>query len=206
MSTSSTITARTLVDAIAPDRSTTVDALLVVSAATLTALAAQVSIPLPWTPVPFTLQPMAVLLTAAALGWRRGALAQLLYLTAGLSGLPVFAPSPLLPPGPARLIGPTGGYLLAYVPAALLVGFLAERRLDRSRISAALAMTAGLAVIYLGGAGWLALISGKSLREAAALGVAPFLWGDLIKVILAAIGLPAIWKWIGRAHDAASPQ
>jgi biotin transport system substrate-specific component len=197
MSTPLSLNARTLVDALAPERSVAADFLLVVAAAALTALAAQISVPLPWTPIPFTLQPMAVLLSAAALGWRRAALAQAMYLAAGLSGLPVFAPSPLLPPGPARLFGPTGGYLLAYVPAALLVGFLAEKRLDRTWASAAVAMAAGLGVIYLGGASWLSVVFGKSLSETVALGVTPFLLGDVLKVLVAAFGLPAIWRWVG---------
>jgi biotin transport system substrate-specific component len=123
-----------------------------------------------------------------------------MYLAAGLSGLPVFAPSPLLPPGPARLFGPTGGYLLAYVPAALLVGFLAEKRLDRTWASAAVAMAAGLGVIYLGGASWLSVVFGKSLSETVALGVTPFLLGDVLKVLVAAFGLPAIWRWVGRMN------
>src|SRR5512135_696439 len=97
----------------------------VLFATVATIAAAQVSIPLPFTPVPFTLQPMIVLLGGAALGARLGAASQLAYLAAGLAGLPVFAASPVLPPGIARLLGPTGGYLLAYPFAAALTGFLA---------------------------------------------------------------------------------
>src|SRR6185312_15589635 len=96
----------------------------------LTAAAAQVSIPLPFTPVPFTLQPMIVLLGGAALGARLGATSQALYLCLGLIGLPVFAASPTLPPGAARLIGPTAGFLLSYPLAAFVTGWLAERRFD----------------------------------------------------------------------------
>ena len=99
--------------------------------AALTAAAAQVSIPLPFTPVPFTLQPMVVLLGGAALGARLGMSAQVLYLLAGIAGLPVFAASPVLPPGALRLLGPTGGYLMAYPFAAFLTGWLAERGFDR---------------------------------------------------------------------------
>ena len=99
--------------------------------AALTAAAAQVSIPLPFTPVPFTLQPMIVLMGGAALGRRLGCYSQILYLVAGVAGLPVFAASPLLPPGAARLLGPTGGYLVSYPLAAWVVGALAERGFDR---------------------------------------------------------------------------
>src|SRR5678810_122070 len=91
----------------------------------LTVAAAQVSIPLPFTPVPFTLQPMIVLLGGAALGSRLGMTSQVLYLVLGLAGLPVFAASPVLPQGFARLLGPTGGYLMSYPAAAFVAGYLA---------------------------------------------------------------------------------
>src|SRR5438445_8064889 len=93
----------------------------------LTAAAAQISVPLPFTPVPFTFQPMVVLLGATALGPRLGMASQILYLALGFAGLPVFAASPLLPQGAARLLGPTGGYLMAYPLAAFTAGWLAER-------------------------------------------------------------------------------
>src|SRR5919204_4882542 len=102
----------------------------------LTAAAAQISIPLPFTPVPFTFQPMVVLLGGAALGARLGMASQLLYLALGLAGLPVFAASPMLPQGAARLLGPTGGYLVSYPLAAWLTGALAERGLDRGYLRA----------------------------------------------------------------------
>src|SRR4029453_1513717 len=93
----------------------------------LTATAAQVSIPLPFTPVPLTLQPMVVLLGGAVLGARLGMSAQLLYLLLGIAGLPVFAASPVLPQGALRLIGPTGGHLMSYPLAAFVAGWFAER-------------------------------------------------------------------------------
>src|SRR5688500_8839433 len=111
------------------DRALKVAAVLFVTA--LTAIAAQVSVPVPFTPVPFTLQPMVVLLGGAALGARLGMASQVLYLTLGMAGLPVFAASPVLPQGIFRLLGPTGGYLMSYPFAAFLTGFLAERRFDR---------------------------------------------------------------------------
>src|SRR6478672_9392056 len=102
----------------------------------LTAAAAQISIPLPFTPVPFTFQPMVVLVGAAALGSRLGMSSQILYLVLGIAGLPVFAASPLLPQGAARLLGPTGGYLMSYPFAAFVAGALAERGFDRRYLAA----------------------------------------------------------------------
>ena len=113
----------------------------------LTALAAQISIPLPFTPVPFTLQPMVVLLGGAALGARLGMMSQVIYLALGIAGFPVFAASPL-PQGVLRLLGPTGGYLMSYPFAAFLTGALAERGFDRNYRTSVLAMGAGLAVIF----------------------------------------------------------
>src|SRR4029434_9253667 len=106
----------------------------------LTAVAAQISIPLPFTPVPFTFQPMVVLVGAAVLGGRLGAASQILYLTLGILGLPVFAASPVLSQGMARLLGPTGGYLMAYPVAAFVTGTLAERGFDRRYVTAVIAM------------------------------------------------------------------
>src|SRR6476661_4466906 len=114
----------------------------------LTAAAAQVSIPLPFTPVPLTLQPMVVLLGGAVLGARLGMSAQALYLLLGIAGLPVFAASPVLPQGALRLIGPTGGYLMSYPFAAFVAGSLAERGLDRRYLTSLFAMACGLVVIF----------------------------------------------------------
>lgn len=168
----------------------------------LTAAAAQVSIPLPFTPVPLTLQPMVVLLGGAALGARLGMASQVLYLLAGASGLPVFAPSPVLLPGVLRLLGPTGGYLLSYPFAAWVTGRLAERGFDRRYLTSVLAMTTGLAVIFAFGVTWLALFARPApLGFAAALqgGLYAFLPVDIYKVLVAAAVLPAAWKVTGRA-------
>jgi len=127
--------------------------------AVLTAAAAQVSIPLPFTPVPLTLQPMVVLLGGAVLGARLGMLTQILYLLAGIAGLPVFAASAALPQGALRLIGPTGGYLMSYPFAAYVTGWLAERGLDRRYLTSVLAMACGLAVIFSFGVLWLAFFA-----------------------------------------------
>lgn len=173
----------------------------VVLVAALTAAAAQVSFPLPFTPVPFTLQPMIVLLGGAALGRRLGCCSQIAYLAAGICGLPVFAASPELPQGVLRLLGPTGGYLISYPLAAWVVGALAERGFDRRYGRSVLAMAAGLVVIYAAGVAWLAFFArvpeAFDLRAAVLAGAAPFLVADTAKIFLAASLLPAMWRLTG---------
>jgi biotin transport system substrate-specific component len=164
----------------------------------LTAAAAQVSFPIPGTAVPFTLQPMIVILAGAVLGSRLGAASQMGYLALGILGLPVFAASPLLPPGAARLLGPSGGYLMAYPVAAFVTGFLAERGFDRRLSTSIAAMLAGVAVIYTGGLAWLSAMHVGTFSLAIAAGAAPFLAADVCKAILAAASLPAAWKMLGR--------
>lgn len=161
--------------------------LAVVLGAALVALAAQVSIPLPGTPVPMTLQPMAVLLVGGLLGARLGALSMILYLAMGAAGLPVFTPTvPLV--GVARLLGPTGGYLLAYPVAAWAVGVTVA---DGSRVwRVACGVLAGLVLIHLGGLAQLAILTGNVSR-AAQFATFPFLLGDLIKL---AILVPVLTK------------
>jgi biotin transport system substrate-specific component len=170
----------------------------VVLAATLTAAAAQFTMPLPFTAVPFVLTPMVVLLAGAALGSRLGALSQILYLAAGVAGLPAFAPSVTLPPGALRLLGPTGGYLLAYPVAAFVTGWLAERGWDRRYFSSAAAMLTGLAIIFAGGVSWLTIGVSQTLTSAFAAGLLPFIALDTIKVAVAAAILPAVWRMLGQ--------
>jgi biotin transport system substrate-specific component len=167
----------------------------------LTAIAAQISVPLPFTPVPFTFQPMVVLIGAAALGSRLGLASQILYLAVGIAGLPVFAASPELPQGAARILGPTGGYLMAYPFAAFLTGWLAERGFDRRYVSAVLAMMCGLVVVFAGGVGWL-MIGASRLDLSAALtaGFYPFVIPDFAKVLVASGVMPALWTITGRAR------
>jgi Uncharacterized conserved protein len=172
----------------------------VVLLAVMTAAAAQVSIPLPFTPVPFTLQPMVVLLGGAALGSRLGMAAQVLYLAAGIAGLPVFAASPLLPQGALRLLGPTGGFLMSYPFAAFLTGWLAERGFDRRYITSVIAMAAGLAVIFTCGVLWLAWFArpgAAGLDAALRTGLYPFLPKDIYKILVAAAVMPAVWRLTG---------
>ena len=167
--------------------------------AALTAAAAQISIPLPFTPVPLTLQPMVVLLGGAVLGARLGMAAQVLYLAAGIAGFPVFAASPTLPQGALRLIGPTGGYLMTYPLAAFVAGWLAERGMDRRYLTSLLAMTCGLAIIFAGGVLWLAFLSRPAIGLAAALrtGLYPFLPIDIFKLLVASMITPGLWNLLG---------
>jgi biotin transport system substrate-specific component len=166
----------------------------VVLAAMLTAAAAQFTSTLPFTAVPFTLAPLAVMLTGAALGSRLGFLSQALYLAAGAAGLAVFAPSVILPPGAGRLVGPTGGYLMAYPVAAFVTGWLAERGWDRRYLTSLASMLAGLAVIFAGGVSWLSLMPGQTIASAIAGGFLPYIAMDLVKAAIAAKVLPISWK------------
>jgi len=179
------------------DLSTAFRACAVLFVTVLTAMAAQVSIPLPFTPVPFTLHTLSVLLGGAALGARLGLASQVLYLAAGIAGLPVFAASPILPQGLARLLGPTGGYLMSYPFAAFITGALAERGFDRRYLTSVLAMTAGLVVIFTVGVAWMAWGAAPiGLDRALRAGLYPFIPADVLKVLLAAAVLPSAWRFL----------
>ena len=143
--------------------------------------AAQVALPLPNTPVPFTLQPLAVLVVGGLLGPRYGALSMVMYLAMGAAGLPVFTPVGL--PGMARLFGPTGGYLLAYPVAAAVMGRLSASPRPYAAFGAALL---GMAVIYAGGLSQLVVLTGDASRAFAA-GILPFALSDLIKIGIAGL-------------------
>lgn len=168
------------------------DAALVVGGAGLTGLAAQVAFQTPLSPVPFTLQTMTVLVVGAALGSVRGALSMLLYLVAGMAGVPWFAEHSH---GWAM---PSFGYIVGFVFAAGLVGALAKRGADRHILSTVGLMVAGSAVVYLIGTTWLAYDLGISATEAFRLGVRPFLAVDAIKIAVAALAFPAAWKFARR--------
>lgn len=148
--------------------------------AAVVALSAQVVVPVPFSPVPMTLQPLAVLIVGGLLGAARGAGALALYLVLGAVGLPVFAGGGS---GALRLIGPTGGYLLAFPLAAAGTGWLLRNR--SSVLQTLLACGVGVLIIHLGGAAWLAIL-GNDPALAVRVGVLPFLAGDLLKVGLAA--------------------
>lgn len=175
------------------------DAMLVVFFSGFVALSAHIAIPLPFTVVPLTGQTLGVLVTGAILGSRRAGLAVLLYLLEGALGLPVFSPSATLGPGLARLMGPTGGYLFAFPLAAAVVGLLAERGWDRQVPRVVLAMLIGNLVIYTIAIPWLALFTGN-IGLAVATGMVPFIPGDIIKLVVAVIGLPASWALVHRTQ------
>lgn len=162
---------------------------MIVAGSAAVGLAAQLEVRLPFTPVPMTGQPFAVLLVGALLGARRGALAMLAYLGEGALGLPVFSGGAA---GVAKLLGPTGGYLLGFVPAAFVTGFLAERGWDRRVLTTWAAMALGSTMIFLCGVPWLARFVGWEAALPA--GLYPFVVGDVIKQVLAALALPGAWK------------
>ncbi len=189
-----TSTARlTFVDVVISRTGLLWDVVLVAGFACLTAAFAQISF---WIgPVPVTGQTFAVLLAGAFLGSRRGALSQLSYLAVGATGIPYwFALGG--PPGIARLVGHTGGYLMGFVAVAFVVGWLAEKGWDRHVGTASLAMLAGEIVLYIFGLSWLAhFVPGNTVLQ---VGLYPFVIGDLIKVVAAALILPSGWLLLRR--------
>jgi len=167
------------------------DVALVVGSAALVGITAQIAIPLPFTPVPITLQTFAVLLSGAALGPMRAAAGMLLYLGVGAAGVPWFSQQN------SGWAFPTFGYIIGFVLAAILVGALARRGLDRSVPGTIGLMALGNLVIYAVGVPYLALALGRPLGEAIGLGMTPFLVGDGLKILLAAGLLPAAWRLAG---------
>lgn len=169
--------------------------LLVVGAAVVTALAAQWEVRLPFTPVPITGQTFAVLLTGAALGMRLGAAGQSLYVVAGAVGLPVYS-------GGAAgweeaRAGGTTGYLIGFIVAAGVVGYMAERRQDRTFPTMFTAFILGSFIIYLFGVIGLMITFDMTFTEAVVAGVVPFVLGDVIKAAAAGLLLPGAWKLVG---------
>jgi biotin transport system substrate-specific component len=193
MSTAVAVHPRVLADLVPRVRAR--DAALVVGAAALTALCAQISFFLPGNPVPVTLQTFAVLLSGAALGANRGAAAMLLYVALGMVGLPVYADGQH---GLDVVTGVTGGYLIGFLVAGYVVGRLAEARMDRTPLKAAPLFLLGSAIIYVIGVPWLAVAAGQPLSWAFAHGFVDFIPGDIVKAAAAAGLLPAAWALIGR--------
>lgn len=183
----------TLADVAWPRTNAFRDVVLVVGASLATAACAQIAIPLPFSPVPLTGQTFAVLLSGAVLGARRGFAAQALYLIEGVAGLPFFAGGAA---GSAILLGPSGGYLLAFPLAALVTGALARNGWDRRFGTMVAAMLLGSVVIF--GFGLAGLSRFVPTDRLLALGLLPFLPGDVVKATLAAIAVPGVWRWIGR--------
>ena len=185
----------TLADVALPRAGAVHNVLLVLAASLVTAAAAQVEIRLPWTPVPVSGQTFAVLLAGTVLGARRAFLAQALYLCEGACGAPFFAGGA---GGVLPLLGPSGGYLLAFPFAALVTGALAGRAWDRRPVTMFLTMLAGSVVIFSAGLAQLSrFVPAGGLLAA---GLLPFVAGDVLKCALAAGLTPAIWKWLGRSE------
>ncbi|CAM5390357.1 MULTISPECIES: biotin transporter BioY [Streptomyces] len=168
------------------------DIALVAGGAALTGLAAQISVPVPGSPVPVTGQTLAVLLVGTALGAGRGFLSLALYALAGMAGVPWFAQ------GTSGATAPSFGYILGMILAATVVGALARRGADRTALRTAGAMLLGEAIIYAVGVPYLALATGMSASAAIAAGLVPFLIGDAVKAALAMGALPTAWKFINR--------
>ncbi|MBI2939606.1 MAG: biotin transporter BioY [Chloroflexi bacterium] len=191
---------RAMAQALAPDLSLAGQLLLVVVASLVIAASAQVRIELGFSPVPITGQTLGVLLVGALLGPRLAFGATTLYIVQGVAGLPVFAGGTA---GVARLLGPTGGYLIGFVLAASFVGWLAERGWDRRPVLTLLAMTLGNVVIYAFGLAVLSLyVPAERLLIA---GLLPFIPGDLVKIVLAAALLPAGWRVVASFRGPAAP-
>src|SRR5690242_7347562 len=172
----------TLSTAVRPSRDGLVTTVGIVGFAAVLAAASQVALPLPFTPVPITLQPLVVVLSGLMLGPVAGAASMMLYLVAGAAGLPVF--TPLGAPGIARFFGPTGGYLIAYPAAAFVAGALARR--SPTLLGRWLAATAGSAVILFGGVAELTLLH-AGVTRALAIGLTPFALLDVVKAFVAAL-------------------
>jgi biotin transport system substrate-specific component len=188
MSTAAVVQPRVLADLVPRVRAR--DAALIVAAAALTALCAQISFYLPGNPVPVTGQTFAVLLSGAALGANRGAAAMLLYILAGMIGMPVFADGAH---GIDIVTGATGGYLIGFLAAGWVVGRLAEARFDRQPVTALPLFLIGSAIIYAIGVPWLAVSADQSLGWAISNGFVDFIPGDLVKAAAAAGLLPLAW-------------
>jgi len=190
--------AATLRLAVFPRSSLLTNVLLVLGGAGFVALAAQVSISLPFTPVPITGQTFAVVLVGASLGSLLAVASLGVYIFVGALGAPVYADQAH---GWDVLTGPTGGYIIGFVLAAALTGFLARERWDRRFSSAVAAMLSGNVVIYLVGLPWLAAKIDTGLEDTLEAGLYPFVVGDLIKLYLAGALLPAAWALVRRFKD-----
>jgi Uncharacterized conserved protein len=184
------------VQVIFPSASWLRDLLLVVGGVVFVALLAQIRIVLPFTPVPITGQTLGVILIGAAYGFRLGFLTLAAYVVSGGAGLPVFAGGAA---GLARLLGPTGGYLVAFPLAAALMGWLVQRfGVDRHPLQMVGSM-ALCSILILGlGSTWLAIVLQTSMADALAKGAFPFIPGDLVKMAIAALLLPGAWRIVGR--------
>jgi biotin transport system substrate-specific component len=183
-----------LIDRVVP-RTALTNVALILSGALFTAYAAQLVIPM-W-PVPMTAQTLAVLLVGSVLGATRGAISLIVYFSMGAAGMPVFSAATSLS------FGPTFGYLVGFVAAAAAVGYLSERGWHKSVAGVLGSFAIANSIIYLFGLPWLAFVLGNlgaanDLAAVTAAGLAPFIVGDALKMILAAALLPLAWKYLGK--------
>jgi biotin transport system substrate-specific component len=190
--------AATLRLAVLPRTGAVTDALLIAIGAGLIAGAAQISISLPFTPVPITGQTFAVLLVGASLGTFRGGSSALLYVLLGIAGAPIYADHNH---GWAVITGASGGYLVSFPIVSALTGWLAEQRWDRRFSSAVGAMLTGNVVVYLIGLPWLAVVLNTGLEKTLELGLYPFVPGDTFKLYIAAALLPTAWRAVERIES-----
>ncbi len=195
MTPNTTDTYRTLLDVLWRDRTLLRNIALIIAGSLLLTLSAKIKVP--FYPVPMTMQTLAVMLIGFTFGWRMAGATVLFYLAQGAFGLPVFAGTPEKGIGLAYMMGPTGGYLLGFVLAAVLCGWLAERGWDRSPLRLVAAMILANGVIYLLGVTWLGSVVGWD-KPVLAWGMIPFLYGDLLKIVLGAGLLTAGWKLLDR--------
>lgn len=163
----------------------------------LLTLSAKIKVPF-W-PVPMTMQTLAVLMIGMAYGSRMAAGTVFAYLLAGAAGLPVFAGTPERGIGLAYMMGPTGGFLLGFLLAAWVVGFLAERGFDRTLLRCAIAMLIGNTIMVLSGVIWLAAPLG--VAKAIEVGFMPFMYGTVLKMALGTIAMPLIWHFVSRRSE-----
>ena len=176
------------------------NAALAVAGTILLAISSKIAIP--FYPVPMTMQTFVVLTIGMAYGWRLAGATVILYLAEGAAGFPVFSDTPQTGIGLAYMMGGSGGYLIGFVPAAILCGYLGERGWDRNVLTTALAMILGNVVIYVPGLLWLGSLFGWD-QPILEWGLAPFILGDLTKLALASAVLPLCWRVVGRLnpHD-----
>jgi biotin transport system substrate-specific component len=174
------------------------DALLVLAGTGLVAGAAQISVKLPFTPVPITGQTFAVVLVGGSLGAIRGTASLMLYLWLGVAGAPIYADQDS---GWGVITGASGGYIVGFVLAAAITGFLAEHGWDKRVSSSIGAMLTGNVVVYLVGLPWLAVVLDTNLEQTLEYGLYPFVPGDTFKLYLAALALPAAWKVVRRIRS-----
>ena len=190
--TPQTLPANTLATAILPlDNALLRNLILAVAGSLLLWISAKISIPF-W-PVPLTMQTLVVLMIGMAFGARLGAATVALYLLEGAAGLPVFSGTPEKGIGLAYMMSTTGGYLFGFVVAAGAVGFLAERGWDRNLSTTALAMLIGTVLIYIPGVLWLGIVLGWD-KPILSWGLTPFLAGDALKLVIAAVLMPSLWR------------